>query len=181
MNDNIEELKDEIEKLKAKNYEIVGEKRKAKADGEAATAELEQAQKERDEAKAELRRVTVDLPRQNMLEEIAMPNMADTLLREITHHYDIGEGDALLSRETGEPLQLEIPNKATGQNDLVPVKLDQDGINRIAENKLIPSIRAMIKGSGATGGGAAGAGKHMDATKTGNQSEAAQTRRFGLS
>ncbi|GGY85408.1 hypothetical protein [Marinobacter zhanjiangensis] len=172
----VEQLKEEIEKLKAKNYELVGEKRKAKADGEAATAELEQAQKERDEAKAKLQRVTVELPRQNMLEEVAMPNMAETLFREITHHYDIGEGDALISKDSGEPLEVEIPEKG----ERVPVKLDQDGIRRIAENKLIPSIRAMIKGSGATGGGATGAGTSASTTQTGTQSESAPARRFGL-
>lgn len=176
----VEQLKEEIEKLKAKNYELVGEKRKAKADSEAATAELEQAQKERDEAKAELRRVTVELPRQNMLEEIAMPNMADTLLREITHHYDIGEGDALVSKDSGEPLEVEIPNKATGQNDRVPVKLDQDGIKRLYDCKVIPSIGALIKGSGARGGGATGGGTPTGSTPTGTQSESAPARRFGL-
>lgn len=171
----VEQLQDEIEKLKAKNYELVGEKRKAKSDGEAAMAELEQARKERDEAKAELHRVTVELPRQNMLEEIAMPNMADTLFREITHHYEVGEDDALISKDSGEPLEIEIPDKGR-----VPVKLDQDGIKRIAETKLIPSIRAMIKGSGATGGGATGSGTPKGTTPAGTQSESAPTRRFGL-
>lgn len=176
----VEQLREEIEKLKAKNGQLLDEKRKVKAANESAMEELEQIRKERDEAKAELHRLTVELPRQNMLEEIAMPDMADTLLREITHFYDIGEDDALVSKDSGEPLQLEIPDKATGQNDLVPVKLDQDGIKRIAEAKLIPSIRALIKGSGARGGGATGGGTPTGSTQTATQSESAPTRRFGL-
>jgi FtsZ-binding cell division protein ZapB len=172
----VEQLQDEIEKLKAKNYELVGEKRKAKSDGEAAMAELEQAQKERDEAKAELHRVTVELPRQNMLEEIAMPNMADTLFREITHHYDIGEDNALIDKATGEALEVEIPDKG----ERVPVKLDPDGIKRLWECKLVPSIGGMIRGSGATGGGAAGGVRTPIQTEKSPENKAPQGRRFGL-
>src|SRR5690554_6886992 len=104
----VEQLKEEIEKLKAKNYEVVGEKKRAKAEAEALATELEQLKTERDEAKAELHRVTVELPRQDMLEGVAMPDMADTLFREITHHYDIGEDNALIDKATGEALEVEI-------------------------------------------------------------------------
>ncbi|NVD36826.1 hypothetical protein [Marinobacter lutaoensis] len=174
----VEQLREEIEKLKAKNGQLLDEKRKVKAANESAMEELEQIRKERDEAKAELHRLTVELPRQNMLEEIAMPEMAETLFREITHHYDIGEGDALIDKATGEALQIEIPDKG----ERVPVKLDHEGIKRIAESKLIPSIRAMIKGSGATGGGATGGGTSTAATQTSKPAGQPQpTRRFGLS
>lgn len=165
-----EELQNEIEKLKAKNYEVIGEKKRVREEADALAEQLEQANKERDEAKAELRRVAVELPRQNMLEEIAMPEMADALLREIEHYYEIGEGDVLIDRKSGEPLELE--------NQENPLKLDHAGIQRLADDRLVPSIRAMIRGKGATGGGATGGSKHID-PKT--KPVAPEPRRFGLS
>lgn len=171
----VEQLKEEIEKLKAKNYEVVGEKKRAKAEAEALATELEQLKTERDEAKAELHRVTVELPRQDMLEGVAMPDMADTLLREITHHYDIGEGDALIDKATGEALEVEIDN-----GERVPVKLDPEGIKRLWECKLVPSIGGMIRGSGATGGGAAGGVRTPIQTEKSPENKAPQGRRFGL-
>jgi len=171
----VEQLREEIEKLKAKNGQLLDEKRKVKAANESAMEELEQIRKERDEAKAELHRLTVELPRQNMLEEIAMPEMAETLFREITHHYDIGEGDALIDKATGEALEVEINDKG----ERVPVKLDPEGIKRLWECKLVPSIGGMIRGSGATGGGAAGGMRTPIQTEK-PSGQAAPTRRFGL-
>ncbi|RBP69604.1 hypothetical protein [Marinobacter nauticus] len=182
MTDNVEELKAEVERLRAKNAQLLDEKKKVAGGAESLTAELEALTKERDEAKAELHRLTVELPRMNTLEEVAMPNMADTLLREISHHFDIGEGETLISKETGEPLQVEVPSGKSGKPETVAVKLDEIGIRRLYECKVIPAIGAMIKGSGASGGGAKGAGGvYSTTTPQPSQSQAGQTRRFGLS
>ena len=173
----VEQLREEIEKLKAKNGQLLDEKRKVKAANESAMEELEQIRKERDEAKAELHRLTVELPRQNMLEEIAMPDMADTLLREITHFYDIGEDEALIDKATGEPLVLEVK----GEKEPVPVKLDKKGINLLYDEDVLPAVGSMIKGSGATGGGAPGGTRTPYIPDEKDGKPAAPTRRFGLS
>ncbi|WP_417522344.1 hypothetical protein [Marinobacter sp.] len=178
MTDNVAELKAEIEKLREKNAQLLNEKKKTAGSKDELAAQLEAITQERDEAKAELHRLTVEAPRWETLEQVAMPNMADTLLREILHYFDIGEGEALISKETGEQFQITDPDQ-TGSEKAVPVKLDEDGIRMLYAHKVIPAVGAMIKGSGATGGGATG-GRTPISTQPEPYNQKS-TRRFGLS
>lgn len=148
MSETIDELKETIERLKAKNAQLLEEKRKIKEEREALATQLEAAHKDAEAAKGELQRITVDQPRFEVLEAVAVPGMADVLQREIDHHFTVvraDDGRDWFQTKDGQPVEIE------GK----PVEFSPEGITGLhTKNGL--KIGSMLRGSGATGGGAIG-------------------------
>jgi len=145
----VDQLQEEIQKLQDKNTQLIAEKRKAQSERDEVAERLASVEKERDEVAGKYHHLTVELPRQEVLESVAVDGAADLLWRELTHHYDVvrnDEGQDVLHDKEGQPLELN------GQ----PLLLDVDGIRKLHESGRVRTIGNLIKGSGATGGGATG-------------------------
>tara|TARA_R110001592_G_scaffold44411_1_gene142955 strand:- start:494 stop:1009 length:516 start_codon:yes stop_codon:yes gene_type:complete len=170
MADTIEELQAQIEKLKEKNFQLLDEKKKAQTQRDELAAEMEPLEKERDHLWGEIRRITVEQPRQELFEQVAMPDMAGAFERELTHHFDIArndDGEDVLLNKDGSPLML-------GEE---PAKLSADTLGKLYKDGHIKALGALMKGSGATGGGATGAGTPHGSTSTKSPEPA---RQFGM-
>lgn len=166
----IEQLQEELDKLKDKNAQLIAEKRKAQSERDEVAERLASVEKERDEVAGKYKHLTVDLPRQDMLESVAMPGMSEVLQRELGHHYDIvraEDGKDYFHGKDGQPLELE------GK----PVEFSADGITSLYNKCGLP-IGAMLRGSGATGGGATG-GKRTHQERPSDR-PAAPPVRFGM-
>ena len=145
-----DDQQDEIQKLKDKVSQLLSEKKKVQAERDVLREQVDTLTSERDNAAQELQRITVDLPRLEVLEAVAVDGMADVLKRELEHHYEIvrGEdGQDYFQTKDGEPVEVE------GK----PVEFSPKGISTLHEKQGL-KIGAMIRGSGASGGGATGAG-----------------------
>jgi len=143
-----DQLQDEIQKLQDKNTQLLAEKRRAQAERDEIADRLASVEKERDEVAGKFKHLTVDLPRQDMLESVAMPGMSEVLQRELGHHYDVvraEDGKDYFHGKDGQPLELE------GK----PVEFSAEGIASLHTKRGLP-IGTMLRGSGATGGGATG-------------------------
>lgn len=146
----IEQLQEELDKLKDKNSQLIAEKRKAQAEREEVAERLASVEKERDEVAGKYKHLTVDLPRMDLLEEVGMPGASELLWRELNHHYDVvraDDGQDYFHHKEGERLELE------GK----PVKFDKAGIHALYDTDTVKTIGRLIKGDGISGGGATGA------------------------
>lgn len=157
MTKTVEELQAEVLKLNDKVAQLIGEKRKVQSERDELLQSVQALKTDNAEHKDRLEYLTVHAPRMDMLESVAANGMADLLLREIKHNFDIAEGDVLTTKE-GEPLKVE------GK----PVTLSVEGIAMLSEHKLMNGIGSMLKGSGASGGGALGGSSTGFAQTTNN-------------
>ncbi|MBE0487380.1 hypothetical protein [Marinobacter sp.] len=147
MSESVEQLQSEIEKLRDKNAQLINEKRKIRDERDSLQEQLQTITTERDAAQAEVKRITIDLPRAEVLEAVAVDGMSEVLRRELEHHFDIvrtDDGKDVFHKD-GQPVEVE------GKG----VEFSADGI-RVLYEKAGLKIGAMLKGSGATGGGAMG-------------------------
>lgn len=144
----LDELKAEVTKLNDKITQVIGEKRRVQSERDELAATLETLQAEHQTTQDRLEDLTIHGPRMNTISEIAADGMQNLLWRELNHNFDIErteDGDILKTKE-GEPVTI----------DGKPVKLSVEGINLLSDHKLMGGIDSMIKGTGATGGGAIG-------------------------
>ena len=161
---------EQIDKLKDKVSELLEEKRKIKADRDSLRQQLEAVTAERDQAKAEVQRITVDQPRYEILETAAVDGMAETLRRELEHHFDIvraDDGRDLFHSKNGQPVEIE------GE----AVELTPEGINRLHDAGLV-KLGSLLKGNQASGGGAQGSKGGGDASS--QPKPAAPRPQFGM-
>lgn len=166
-------MDDDIQPLKDKNAQLLDEKRKAKAEAAELAEQLAAVQAERDTLAGELRRITIEQPRAEMLAELTVDGMADTARREIEHHFQItDEGE--IHRE-GEPVTVEIDGKPTA------LKYDAQGIKALHKAGLVPALGHMLKGHGSSGGGATGGGREHSLPSGKKVPPAPAPRKFGLS
>ena len=138
---------DDIQKLKDKISQLIEEKRKVQAERDSLRVQLEEITSENETNKHELHRILVEQPRFELLEEIAMPNMADVLQRELLYHFQIvrdDEGKDWIHQE-GQPVLLNEQ----------PVPYSKEGIHKLQEAGRL-KVGTLLKGSGTTGGGALG-------------------------
>lgn len=158
--ETLEEMKEGLEKLKSKNYQILEEKKKAQAERDELKQQLAATITERNLAQSELKRITVDQPRAEVLESIAVDGMAETLKRELEHHFEIVRADdgTDLFHKDGKPVEL----------DGKPVAFSAEGIQKINEKGII-KIGSLIRGRGASGGNAQG-GTKVTTNSTANNS-----------
>lgn len=165
MSESIEDLKQQIEKLQAKNYQILDEKKKAQAQRDEAQAALEGMAKERDEYAQQVQRITIEQPRQELFESVAMPDMAGAFERELLHHFDIERN------ENGADVLVA----KSGEAD--PLPLTADNLQKLYDDGVVRSLGALMKGSGMSGGGATGgSGGHATVPKR----QAPQKVQFGM-
>ena len=165
----IEQLQEEIVKLKDKNTQLLAEKRSAQAQRDEIAEKLAAVEQDHKATADRLEYLTVQLPREEVLEQVGMPNYGPSLWREITYHFEVvrnDDGQDMLHDKEGQPLLL----------DDKPVAFDVAGIRKLYESGTLPTIGAMIKGGGATGGGATGGKPTMQ--KTGQQEQKAT--QFGM-
>lgn len=144
----IEQLQDEIQRLQEKNAQLIAEKRKAQTERDEVADRLASVEKERDEVAGKYKHLTVDLPRLDVLEAVAMPGMSEVLQRELGHHYDVVRAE--LHR-----LAFQLERLAVLAVEIVLAIVSADGITSLYNKRGLP-IGAMLRGSGATGGGATG-------------------------
>ena len=166
-----EQLQEELDKLKDKNTQLLAEKRKAQTERDELAERLASVEQERDTVAGKYHHLTVEMPRQDILESVAVDGAADLLWRELTHHYDVvraEDGQDVLHDKEGQP--LEIKGK--------PVLLDRDGIRRLWESGSLPSIGRLILGLGSVGGGATGTG--IGVRTESKQQPRQQNAQFGL-
>lgn len=165
-----EDYEASIQALRDKNAQILDEKRAMKAKLTEATEQLEAVTAERDHSMSELRRITIDQPRAEMIEAATVPGMAETAVREINHHFDItDEGD--ITDKEGNPVSV----------DGVALKYDADGVKALYSSGLCPALGHMLKGSGSSGGGATGSRYRDDAGYSQPKKEEQPKRQYGLS
>tara|TARA_Y100000780_G_scaffold232359_1_gene262997 strand:+ start:4902 stop:5435 length:534 start_codon:yes stop_codon:yes gene_type:complete len=176
MTDSIEELKAQIEKLKEKNIQLLDEKRKAQNQRDEVQAQLEKVQAERDRLDADIQRITVEQPRQALFESMAAkPELAAPLERELRHHFDIqrdDNGDDVLVNRDGSPFAFE--------GSKGPVMVSYDNLERLYRDGRVKSLGAFLRGSGATGGGAAGSKGTASPANHERKRDAEQAPRFGM-
>lgn len=142
------DYQEQIDKLNAKVQQLLEEKRKIKASRDDLQKQLESVTTERDQAKAELHRITVEQPRAEILNEAAPEGMGETLGRELAQYFDIvrqDDGTDIIANKDGSPVEI-------GGN---PVPFTVEGIRQLNQAGLA-KLGCLLKGSGATGGGAAG-------------------------
>lgn len=167
------EQDNDIQPLKDKNAQLLDEKRKAKAEAAELAEQLAAMQAERDTLAGEIRRITIDQPRAEMLEGITVEGMADTARREIEHHFQITD-DGEIQRD-GEPVVVELEGKETA------LKYDAEGINALYKAGLVPALGHMLKGHGSSGGGASGGGREHNLPSGKKVPPAPAPRKYGLS
>lgn len=168
----VEQLQDEIQKLKDKNTQLLSEKRAAVAQRDEMAEKLAAVEKERDETTARLDYLTIQLPRDEILQAAAVEDAAEMLWRELSHHVDVvrdDDGQDYLHDKEGKRLEYE------GQ----PVKFDVKGVRSLYESGTVKTIGRLIKGSGATGGGATGGSRYRGYTTT-DKAPTAKPSGFGL-
>lgn len=142
----------DTQKLKDKVSQLIEEKRKVQAERDELRSQVEALMGERDHAKNELTRITIDQPRAELLEAVAVDGMADVLRRELEHHFDIVRGEDgrdWFQTKDGEPVTIEN----------TPVEFTAEGVHALYEKAGV-KIGSMIKGSGAAGGGARGGSRN---------------------
>lgn len=165
------EQTEDLQKLRDKVSQLIEEKRRVQTERDGLREQMATLTDERDQARQEVTRITIDQPRANILESIAVEGMADVLQREIEHHYDVVRGDDdkdWLKTKEGQPVEIE------GQ----PVGFTAEGINRLYEKGGL-KIGSMLRGTGNTGGGAMGGSTNA---QTGNAKTSSNANRsnFGL-
>lgn len=166
----VEQLQDEIQKLKDKNTQLLNEKRAAVAQRDEMAEKLAAAEKQRDETTARLDYLTIQLPRDEILQAAAVEDSAETLWRELSHHVDVvrdDDGQDYFHDKEGKRLEHE------GQ----PVKFDVKGVRSLYDSGAVKTIGRLLKSSGATGGGATGAGRAYHTT---DKAPTAKPSGFGL-
>lgn len=163
-----EDYEASIQALKEKNAQLLDEKRKVKAQLEEAAQQLEAVTAERDHSMAELKRITVEQPRAELIESMCVPGMADTAAREINHKFTITDDGDIQNLE-GEPVEVD------GQ----PLKYDADGIMALYKSGLCPALGHMLKGRDSSGGGARGGHSSGEIHQMKTEQKAAP-RKFGL-
>lgn len=167
----VEQLQDEIQKLKDKNTQLLSEKRAAVAQRDEMAEKLAAVEKQRDETTARLDYLTIQLPRDEILQAAAVEDSAEILWRELSHHVDVvrdDDGQDYLHDKEGKRLEHE------GQ----PVKFDVKGLNALYDSGAVKTIGRLLKSSGATGGGATGA-RYRGYTTT-DKAPTAKPSGFGL-
>lgn len=147
--------------LDAKNA-LLDEKKTLKAKFDELQAHYEQVVAERDNALSEVERITIKQPRQELLESVAAEGRAGMLERELLHHFEL--------------VRLEDGTDALQRDGEVIAPFTQEGLDRLHKDNLLPGIGSLLKGSGATGGGAAGAGRAIKTTPSRKPAQSA----FGL-
>lgn len=165
----LDELKAEVSKLNDKITQVIGEKRRVQSERDELAATLETLQAENKTTQDRLEDLTIHAPRIDTVSQIAANGMTDLLWREINHNFDIertDDGD-ILKTKAGEPVTAE------GK----PVTLSVEGIKLLSEHKLMDGISSMIKGNGATGGGALG---NNGSGATQQTPQAPQRMQFGM-
>ncbi|WP_417579048.1 hypothetical protein [Nitrincola sp.] len=169
--ETIEELKEGLEKLKNKNAQLLDEKKKVQAERDELKALLDSTEQAKAEALAEVKRITIDQPRAEVIETIAAEGMADMLKRELEHHFEIVrmENGKDVFQKDGEPVQIE---GAT-------VEFSEEGINKLYKAGTLKSLGRLIKGRQAAGGGAVGGTKEAFTGQPQN-SNPAPRQQFGL-
>lgn len=148
-------LKTEIEKLRNKNTELLAEKKKASGVSSEAQERIDSLESEKAELEARIHHHEVERPRLNLL-EVLTPNehLAGAAMREILHHFDVGHSGEITYKD-GTPVTIEKKDKF---GDMVyhPLAFDEDGIQALYENGILPALGSMLSGSQASGGGAPG-------------------------
>jgi len=164
----IENLQTEIEKLRAKNAQLLDEKKRAVAAREEVKQQLEAMTAEKDEVAQELERITIHQPRLDLIEEVAAPGMADTLLRELTHHFDIVnvDGRDMLHHKDGTSLTISARDDATGQEVQKPLAFDSAGLDALHENKILTSLGHLLNIPTPKGAGTQGNRGHLASEST---------------
>lgn len=166
----IEQLENEIQKLREKNVQLLSEKKQVQAQRDEAKSQLDAVSAERDDLAEKYNYLTVELPRQDVLEQVAMPGASDMLYRELTHHFNIAkdeEGQDVFQDKEGNPLEVE------GE----PVPFTADGIKTLYESGVMQTIGHLLAGSRACGGGAG----NTSASPTNiPRKEGSEVMRFGL-
>lgn len=167
----VDQLQDEIQKLKDKNTQLLNEKRAAQTQRDELAEKLADTETRLGESSARLEYLTIKLPRDEILEAACMPGAADMLWRELTHHYDVvrtDDGQDVLHQKDGQPLEIKG----------APVCLTVEGLGSLYDSGALKTIGSLLKGSGATGGGAIGGrGTHLSHT---NQQKAAAPKASGF-
>lgn len=167
----VEQLQDEIQKLKDKNTQLLSEKRAAVAQRDEMAEKLAAAEKQRDETTARLDYLTIQLPRDEILQAAAVEDSAEILWRELSHHVDVvrdDDGQDYFHDKEGKRLEHE------GQ----PVTLTVKGLNALYDSGAVKTIGRLLKSSGATGGGATGS-RYRGYTTT-DKAPTAKPSGFGL-
>ena len=155
----IEELQAENEALKTKNAELLDEVKKAKVSRakEGLQEKIDALEAEKAEMEKRLHYHDVEKPRMDLMNSIT-PNehLAGAAMREILHHYDIGEDGGLLNKQNGAPVTIEVEIDKYGNVERQPLSFDEAGINNLYMHGILPSLGSMLNGSKASGGGAPG-------------------------
>lgn len=148
-------LKAELDKVKAKNVELLAEKKKVSGISSEAQEKIDALEGEKAELQQQIHHHTVVMPRQKLMESIT-PNehLAGSAIREILHHFDIGEGDKILKKD-GTPVYVERQDKY-GDMTYQEVQFDEEGIVALYEDGILPALGSMLSGSKASGGNAPG-------------------------
>lgn len=141
------ESNEEIQRLRDKAATLLDEKKQMQAQRDELAAQVETLTAERDSALSDLRRVTVEQPRREVIDAVAAtPAHAGAVEREIMQHVTVADDGSFLDKD-GEPL--------TG-TDGEPLTFSEAGIHALADDA-VPVLRSLIKPRGlASGGGAPG-------------------------
>ena len=168
-----EALQGEIERLRAKNAELLGELKAAKATATESQTALDAACSERDAARAEVRGLRLDAPVAGLLRDVAID--ADLFGQVFARHYRFELDDngrvAILDAEgnpatvvdagtlhTGGNARQERSQTALTKGKPRPATFTAEDVRKLAE--ATPDAEAfshLLIGSRASGGGASGA------------------------
>lgn len=169
----VDQLQDEIQKLKDKNTQLLNEKRAAQTQRDELADKLADTETRLGESSARLDYLTIQLPREEILEAASMPGAADMLWRELNHHFDVvraEDGQDVLHQKDGQPLEIKG----------APVCLTVEGLGSLFDSGTLKTIGRLLKGNGPRGGGAVG-GRTAYASPTGTTKPAAPKESgFGL-
>lgn len=149
--ESYEQLQEEVQKLRDKNKQLLNEKKNVQTERDELADKLQGVESERDHLSSEVNRITVEQPRREILEKAAAPEMADTLERELHHHFDIertDDGRDILKHKDGTPVTATEEGEA--------LEFTREGLHELFDKNILRSIGRMILGSQSTGGGAPG-------------------------
>ncbi|PAU81044.1 hypothetical protein CK501_05635 [Halovibrio salipaludis] len=173
--ETFEQLQEEVQKLRDKNKQLLNEKKTIQGERDQLADKVQGLESERDNLSGELNRITIEQPRREILEDVSVPDMTDTLQRELDHHFDIertDDGRDILKHKDGTPVTVEEEGEA--------LELNRDGLHALFDKGVLPSLGRMLLGSQSTGGGAPGNMGGGPPPSTGQKQPPRPDGRFGM-
>ncbi len=191
-----EALQSEIERLRAKNAELLGELKAAKASATDAQTAAETVTAERDAARAEVRALRLDEPVNGLLRDVAVD--ADLFAQVFGRHYRFDLDDqnriAIFDQDGNPATVVDMPPTVSGGNARSqrpntqqtagtrrPATFTADDVRKLAEaSPDAESFGRLLAGSRASGGGASGMRGGVAPVVTAKPDTSAAPQPFGI-